>query len=457
MRVRITPGPIRSGEVRVPGDKSIAHRWLILAATARGRSRVEGLPASLDVRSTAACLAQLSGRGRPSLEAWVRNALDATEGNASTWNGALEGRASPVLEVEAEGLAALVDPRADLDCGNSGTTMRLLAGTLASSSWRSVLVGDSSLSARPMERVAVPLREMGATITTVDGHAPIHVVGAHLHGISCVLPVPTAQVKGAILLAGLAAEGSTIVEEPAQTRDHTERALAALGAPIATTGLEVTLLGGFQHEGFAGAVPGDASSAAFLLAAAILSGAELTITGVGLNPTRLHFLEILDRMGAVTSRRLDAEELGEPVGDIGVAPGSDLSGTRISAEELPLVIDEVPVLAALATQARGETRFMGAGELRVKESDRLSGVVDGIRALGGHARAEGDDLVVKGAGLAGGRVEVAGDHRLAMALAVAALAAGAPCEIEGMEAADVSFPGFLPTLRALGASVELVG
>lgn len=457
VRVRITPGPIEGGEVGVPGDKSIAHRWLILAATARGRSRLEGLPVSLDVRSTAACLARVSSRTRPSLEAWVRNAAGATEGDGSTWDAGLGGRAYPVLEVEAEGREALAEPRADLDCGNSGTAMRLLTGTLASSPWRSVLVGDDSLSTRPMERVAIPLREMGATITTTDGHAPIVIVGAHLHGITYAMPLPTAQVKGAILLASLAAEGGTVVEEPAQTRDHTERALAALGAPVAMIGLTITILGAFQHEGFAAAVPGDPSSAAFLVAAAALSGAELTITDVGLNPTRLRFLEILDRMGVATEIRPTGEELGEPVGDIWVAPGPELVGTRIPAEELPLVIDEVPVLGVVATQARGETRFVAAGELRVKESDRLSGVVDGIRALGGHAEAEGDDLVVAGVGLAGGQTDAAGDHRLAMAFAVAALAATAPCQIDGMEAADVSFPGFLPTLRALGASLEHVG
>lgn len=457
MRVGITPGPIRGGEVDVPGDKSIAQRWLLLAATARGRSRLEGLPLSLDVRSTAASLARLSGVGRPSLEAWVRNAASAAEGNGSTWNERLLRDGSPVLEVEAEGRAGLVDPGGDLDCGNSGTAMRLLTGMLAACPWRSVLVGDASLSARPMERVAIPLRQMGATITTTDGHAPIRIAGAHLHGISYVLPVPTAQVKGAILLAALSAEGETTVEEPVPTRDHTERALRALGAPIETTGRTIRLLGAFQHEGLVGAVPGDPSSAAFLVAAAGLAPVELTIKGVGLNPTRLHYLEILDRMGVVTELRVTGEVLGEPVGNISVEPGSELSGARISAEELPLVIDEVPVLAMIAARASGETRFLGAGELRFKESDRLSGVVRGIRALGGHAEAEGDDLVVAGGGLAGGETHAAGDHRLAMAFAVGSLGADAPCHIEGMEAADVSFPGFLSTLQALGASVEIVG
>jgi 3-phosphoshikimate 1-carboxyvinyltransferase len=332
--------------------------------------------------------------------------------------------------------------------------MRLLAGTLAAAPFRSVLIGDASLSMRPMERVATPLREMGATVTTTDGHPPLEIVGGPLYGISYALPIPTAQVKGAILLAGVAAEGETVVTEPAATRDHTERALAALGAPVSVEGTTITLQGVYQHDAFAATVPGDISSAAFLVAAAALTGSELTVRGVGLNPSRLHFLRVMERMGVRVEARSTGEQLGEPVGDLWVAPAAELRGTEVAASELPLVIDEVPVLALMATHARGETWFMGASELRAKESDRLTGVADGVRALGGHAGIEGDDLVVPGLGLRGGVADGRGDHRLAMAFAVAALAADAPCEIEGMEAADVSFPGFVETLRALGASVE---
>jgi 3-phosphoshikimate 1-carboxyvinyltransferase len=334
--------------------------------------------------------------------------------------------------------------------------MRLLTGALAASPFRSDLVGDDSLSRRPMERVAEPLRAMGASVRTTDGHAPIELTGGHLHGIHHRLPAPTAQVKGAVLLAGAAAEGTTTVEEPAPTRDHTERALAALGAPVQTSDGRASVEGGFQHGGFTGTVPGDVSSAAFLVAAAALTGSELVLVEVGLNPTRLYFLEVLERMGVRTEIHIDHEELGEPVGELRVAATAELVGTEVAADELPLVIDEVPVLALLAAHARGETWFVDAAELRVKESDRLAGVAEGVRALGGHAGVERSDLVIAGLGLGGGRADARGDHRLAMAFSVAALAADAPCEVVGIEAADVSFPGFVALLRSLGGSVEVL-
>jgi len=457
MRARITPGGSIGGVARVPGDKSIAHRWLILAATADGTSRVVGLPPSLDVRSTASCLAEVTTAARPALEAWSRNAPDDAEGHRSTWNVEGSGSVEMPLEVEGEGRRALVEPGRPLDCGNSGTAMRLLVGTLAASPFRCELIGDESLSTRPMERVAEPLRAMGASVRTTDGHAPVEVRGGHLLGIAHRPPVASAQVKGAVLLAGAAAEGTTTVAEPAPTRDHTERALAALGADIRTADGRVSVEGGFQPGAFAGTVPGDVSSAAFLVAAAALTGSELTLVDVGLNPTRLGFLEVIARMGVRTEIHVDHEELGEPVGELRVAASSGLAGTTVAADELPLVIDEVPVLALLATVARGETWFVDAAELRVKESDRLAGVADGVRSLGGHAGVEGSDLVVAGHRLAGGRADARGDHRLAMAFAVAALAADAPCEVVGIEAADVSFPGFVPLLRSLGASVEVLG
>lgn len=344
-------------------------------------------------------------------------------------------------------------PRESLDCGNSGTTMRLMAGVLAGCRFGAELVGDASLSSRPMERVAAPLRAMGAEVRTTDGHAPMVVSGADLRGIRHVCPVPSAQVKGAVLLAGLAAEGETTVEEPVGTRDHTERVLAALGAPVRTAP-GVVGVGRFQHEGFAGQPPGDVSSAAFLVAAAVLTGSELTIEGVGLNPTRTRFLDVLERMGATTRSEGARAELGEPVGELYVAACPGLVGTTVTREELPLVIDEVPVLAMLAAHARGETRFLGAGELRVKESDRLGSLEAAIRGLGGRAGVEGDDLVIAGGGLRGGRASSGGDHRMAMSVAVAGLAASGPVEVEGIEAADVSFPGFLPLLERLGARVD---
>jgi 3-phosphoshikimate 1-carboxyvinyltransferase len=456
VRIRVHPGGSVTGSSRVPGDKSIAHRWLILAATARGRSRLVGLPRSLDVRSTAACLAEVAERGRPALEAWSGNDGGAAEGHGSTWNDEVDRSSEAALEVEGEGRQGLTEPASALDCGNSGTTMRLLAGTLASVPFRSTLIGDDSLSSRPMERVAIPLRSMGATIVTQRGHPPLEIAGGPLYGISYRLPVATAQVKGAILLAGAAAEGETILEEPAATRDHTERALAALGAPVTTGRGRIVLQGVFQHDAFAGTVPGDVSSAAFLVAAAALTGSELTVRGVGLNPSRLHFLRILERMGVRSETRTVGDELGEPVGDLRIAPGATLAGTEVTASELPLVIDEVPILAVLAAHARGESWFVGAAELRTKETDRLTAIAEGLRSLGGDAAVEGDDLVVPGLGLRGGTARANGDHRLAMAFAVAAVAADGPCEIDGMEAADVSFPGFVRTLASLGASLEVL-
>ena len=459
MRVRIGPtaGPFRVAEVGVPGDKSIAHRWLILAATARGSSRLLEVPGSLDVRSTAACLAALAPKARPGLDLWSRNAVAAVEGGGSTWNVGSRTRpiqgALPVLEVEGDGRSSLVEAKHALDCGNSGTSMRLLAGVVASSPFRTVLTGDASLSSRPMERVAGPLRAMGAAIGTTDGHPPLTVDGGPLHAIRYDAAVPSAQVKSAILLAGLAADGETTVVERAGTRDHTERALGALGAPIRADERGITV-SRFQHRGFEGRVPGDPSSAAFLIGAAALAGSPLRIVDVGVNPSRTRYLEVMRRMGVGIRVDVEREEIGEPVGSIAVEPPTSLRAVRVEADELPAVIDEVPLLAALAAHATGPSWFAGAGELRVKESDRLGGLAAGFVALGHHAAVEGDDLVMGGGGIDGGRVASHGDHRMAMAFAVAALRAGAPVEIDGIEAAAVSFPRFHAALRDLGCAVE---
>jgi 3-phosphoshikimate 1-carboxyvinyltransferase len=455
MDVEITPGPSLRGSVEVPGDKSIAHRWLILAATALGSSEIAGAPPSLDVRSTARCLAGLAPKARPSLDVFALNGASPVEGGGSTWNEDVDDPALRTLQVEGEGRTGLVAPATPLDCGNSGTSMRLLAGVLASVPFRTVLTGDESLSSRPMERVARPLREMGASITTVDGHAPIEVEGGGLHAITFVPDVPTAQVKSAVLLAGLAADGETTVREPAPTRDHTERALRALGAPI-EFGREGIRVRAFQHGGFAGSVPGDPSSAAYLVAAAALTRSALVIHNVGLNPSRLRFLDVMGRMGVRTACSVERIEVGEPVGTIEVEGCDGVLPVRIEPGELPLVIDEVPVLAALAVHARSESWFLDAHELRVKESDRLTALVGAIRGLGGAAADEGDDLVVAGLGLRGGRARSGGDHRIAMAMVVAALGADGPSRIDGAEAAEISFPGFVQTLRTLGAAVEEV-
>jgi 3-phosphoshikimate 1-carboxyvinyltransferase len=318
-----------------------------------------------------------------------------------------------------------------------------------------LLTGDASLRTRPMERVATPLRAMGATIETLDGCAPVRIDGGSLRGSRYEASVPTAQVKSAVLLAGLDADGETMVVEPEPTRDHTERALRALGGPVALDGSTITV-SRFQHEGFEGAVPGDPSSAAFVVAAAALTGSEVTIEGVGLNPTRLHFLDVMARMGVHTERRIERAELGEPVGDIWVAPCHGLRPVRVEASEVASVIDEIPILAMLAQHADGDSWFLGVAELTVKESDRLAAIVDAILDLGGHAGAEGADLIVAGGGLDGGAGRSGGDHRMAMALVVAAFRARGPVEIDGVESADVSFPGFVPTMNTLGASIEVV-
>ncbi|MDP9243379.1 MAG: 3-phosphoshikimate 1-carboxyvinyltransferase [Actinomycetota bacterium] len=456
MRVRIEPAPLRSAEISVPGDKSIAHRWLILATLAQGRSELGGLPEALDVRSTASCLAALApGTGEAHME-WGRSARPNGEVPGFTWDAPSPHPSMSPLRVEGEGWESLKDPSDPLDCGNSGTTMRLLMGVVAASQAGARFVGDESLSRRPMERVAGPLRQMRAHVRTTDGGPPVEVQGRPLAGFDEVIAVASSQVKSAILLAGLRASGRTVVRQPAQTRDHTERALAFLGADVTVEPGLITVARS-DLPGFRGTAPGDPSSAAFLLVAAALAGSGLVVRGVGLNPTRTAFLNVLRRAGLSIEERVLSEEVGEPVGEIELsARTSDLRAVSVEADEFPLIADEVLVLAAVAANVEtgGSSRFAGARELRVKETDRLTGIVEGIRGLGGDAEIEGDDLVVRGGGLAGGSADGRGDHRLAMALAVAATSARGGSEISGMESAAISFPGFLSTLRQLGAAVD---
>jgi 3-phosphoshikimate 1-carboxyvinyltransferase len=454
MRVRVIPGSRVEGEATVPGDKSISHRWLLLAATALGASRIVGLPRSLDVMSSASCLAQLAPAARAALEAWTVEPWAGDETHGSTWNRGASTLKGTTLEVHGEARGALREPAEALGCGNSGTTMRLVAGLVAAAPFETMLVGDESLSLRPMERVARPLRAMGAGVDTVEGHPPLRVRGSELRGIRFEAEVPSAQVKGAVLLAGMAARGATTVVEGVATRDHTERSLAALGAPIRSEGLEITLEHSYQHDAFEGRVPGDVSSAAFLVGAAALTGGTLTLRDIGLNPSRLHVAQVLRRMGLALQTQVGSEEMGEPLGEMHVPPVAGLEGVRVSPDELPLVVDEVPVLASLAAHGSGESRFEGAGELRLKESDRLAMLAGSIRDLGGEAAVERDVLVIGGGGLSGGTAEARGDHRMAMALVVAALGAEGPSEIEGIGSAEVSFPGFVDTLRSLGANLE---
>jgi len=413
--------PLR-GVVRVPGDKSISHRAAILAALATGESVVRGFSHAGDCASTLGALRAL-GAG-----------IEEGDGGLRIAGGGLR------------------EPGADLDCGRSGTTMRLLAGALASSGFRSTLTGDPQLLRRPMERVAEPLRRMGARIETSEGRPPLVVDGASLAGIRYVLPVASAQVKAAVLLAGLDAGGETAVVEPVPTRDHTERLLAWLGAPLqrreAPEGEEIAIRR-FSVPAFRLDVPGDPSSAAPLLAAAaMVPGSDLTVEGVGLNPTRTGFLRALASMGADVEI-VQTEEHPEPVGSLRIRH-APLRGIAIGASEVPGVVDELPLLGVVATAAEGTTEVRGAEELRVKETDRVAGLVTGLRALGAGAQELPDGFVIGGGTrLPGGSCDALGDHRLSMAFAVAGLAAESAVRVTGPDRVDDSFPGFWTTLGSL--------
>ena len=422
--MRISPVAALEGHVSVPGDKSISHRAVLVAALCESETRIAGFGRSADTEAT--------------IEAVRRLGVEVEELDVDT------------LVVHGQGTRALGPVSEPLDCGNSGTLMRLVVGVLAAFPGRRYeLVGDGSLSSRPMERVAEPLRRMGARVETTDGHAPLVVEGAELRGIDYRLPIPSAQVKSAVLLAGLLAEGRTTVVEPIPTRDHTERLLERAGAYIARRPGSVSVEGGRGLELRQVEVPGDFSSAApFLVAAATVPGSVLTVHGVGLNPRRTGLLELLERMGArvaVYNRRSMA---GEPAGEVEVR-ASELVGATVSAQEVPSLLDELPLLALAACHARGETIVRGAEELRVKESDRIEGTVEELRRIGGHVRATRDGFRVKGvpARLRGGVVNSRGDHRLAMLGAVAGVSSREGVELRGAEAVEASFPGFFELLE----------
>ncbi|MEZ5294001.1 MAG: 3-phosphoshikimate 1-carboxyvinyltransferase [Vicinamibacterales bacterium] len=425
--------PARSvrGRLQVPPDKSISHRYALLAAMATGTTAIDRYSTGADCQSTLDCLEAL-GVGvtrRPSPAGWQHVEIQGRPG----------------------GFAA---PAAPLDCGNSGTAMRLLAGVLAGQPFTSVLVGDPSLSSRPMRRVMEPLAAMGAHIESAPlGRPPLTVTGGALHAIEHAPAVPSAQVKSAVLLAGLRAEGTTVVREPAPTRDHTERALAAFGVAVVRTALGgVGVRGGAQLTGgLSLVVPGDPSSTAFLaVAAAGLDGSAIEIEDVGLNPTRTALFDVLRRAGADVTTAVTGERHGEPVGSVRITTGRRLD-LVVRPDEVPLLIDELPALAALATFG-GSIAVSGAAELRVKESDRISALVTGLRAMGADADEFPDGFVVRGSRqLTGGIVDAVHDHRLAMTFAVAALGATHPTEIHGAESAAVSFPGFFELLDGLRA------
>jgi len=428
LRVRGRRGAL-AGDVVVPGDKSIAHRALLLGALAEGTSVVRGIPSGADVAATLGA---------------VRTLGAGTRRNGDT------------VEIDGRGLALGEGVDVAIDCANSGTTMRLGAGLVAGSHGRRTLDGDASLRRRPMERVAEPLRRMGAVVRSADGHAPVVVDGGDLHGITWRLPVASAQVKSAILLAGLRARGRTVVTEPLATRDHTERMLRHMGVAVASEGLQVSVGGGAALRPLRIAVSGDPSSAAFFIVAAVLApGSELRIRRVGTNPLRVGAVEILRRMGARIELERGGEEAGEPHADLVVRAG-ELRGTTIAAHEVPGAIDELPILAVAGAFAAGETRVEGAAELRVKESDRI-GALEQLRTFGVSIETRPDGFTVHGdpaRTLGGGSIATHGDHRIAMAFAIAGLRSRDGVVIDDPDCAGVSFPGFFDQLTALGGIVE---
>ncbi len=428
----IHPGGTLQGPVRVPGDKSISHRAVMLGALADGETEVHGFLEGEDSLAT--------------LRAFRAMGVE------------VEGPRDGHLRIRGAGLDGLRAPPGPLDLGNSGTSMRLLAGILAAQPFDSVLQGDASLSRRPMARITHPLARMGARIETAPGGTPplrIH-GGRRLQGIDYVMPVASAQVKSCLLLAGLYAEGRTCVTEPAPTRDHTERMLASFGCEVLREAGRICVAGGGRLRATAIEVPGDISSAAFfMVGAAITPGAEVCLTGVGINPTRTGVVNILRAMGASLDIENERMAGGEPVGDIRVR-ASRLRGIVIPRDQVPLAIDEFPALFIAAACAEGETVLQGAAELRVKESDRIQVMADGLRALGVDARPTDDGMVIRGGRLGGGCVDSHGDHRIAMAFAMAGLRADGIIEIRDCANVATSFPGFVELARHAGLQINVM-
>jgi len=428
--VTVQPAPRVRGRVRPPGDKAISHRFALLAALADGRSEIHGYSTGGDCASTLGCL---EGLGVP-----VDRLARTPSGHS--------------LAITGLGLGGLRAPARQLDAGNSGSTMRMLAGVLTGHPFLTSITGDASLRRRPMRRVIVPLERMGARIGSVDGCPPLAIEGtADPVPIDFTPEVPSAQVKTAVLLAGLHASGRTRLRESAPTRDHTERGLVTFGARVDREGDAIALDGRQRLTARRVDVPGDVSSAAFWLAAgAALPGSEIVIEGVGLNPSRTGIVPVLIRMGARIAVDGDPAATGEPAGTLTVTHGGPRA-TEVTPQEVPGVIDELPVLGALATHG-GELRVTGAQELRVKESDRIAALVEGLRNMGGEIEELPDGFHVRGTRrLRGGHVDAHHDHRLAMAFAVAALGAEGPTTIHGAEAAAVSYPEFFGVLESLRA------
>jgi 3-phosphoshikimate 1-carboxyvinyltransferase len=430
--VRVEPAVALRGAFEVPGVKGICQRGVLFGAVADGVSEVRGFGRAADTESAISVARQLGVE--------------------------VEDVSEDVVRIHGRGLRGLSAPAEPLDCGNAGTVMRLAAGILAGQEGTFTLVGDESLSSRPQERVAAPLRELGARVETTDGHAPITIAGGPLRPIRYELPVASAQVKSAVLLAGLyAASGPTVVVEPAVTRDHTERMLSAMGVRVARAPGESSVWPTESLTPLSIDVPGDISSAApFLVAATLLSESEIHIRGVNVNPTRTGILDVLERMGgrvAIYNRRSAS---GEPVADLHVQH-AELVATTIDAAEVPLLVDELPLFCLLASMARGDSVVRGAAELRAKETDRIETTSDALRALGARVRPTRDGFRIRGvpARLRGGAVDSRGDHRIAMLGAVAGLVSREGAEIVDAEAVSVSFPGFFDLLESLRATSTL--
>ena len=425
----IQPAAIGDAAVSVPGDKSVSHRAIMLGSIAEGVSEVSGFLAGEDCLATMAAFRSMGVR--------------------------IERPAATELVVHGAGLRGLQAPRDELDLGNSGTAMRLLAGVLAGQVFSATLTGDKSLTGRPMQRVINPLSRMGADIRSRDGKPPLRIRGnPRLKGIDYKLPMASAQVKSAVLLAGLYARGRTTVTEPAVTRDHTERMLRAMGVPVDAQEGRISLEGPVRLQARPVSVPADLSSAAFIILAALLADrADVLIRNVGVNPTRTGVLDILRAMGAAITLESPRELGGEPVADIRVR-SSRLRGIEVDPSLVSLAIDEFPVLFVAAGAANGVTRFTGVGELRVKESDRIAAMAAGLRALGIPVEEFDDGAVVLGGRFSGGETQSYGDHRIAMSLAVAGTVADGPVIVRDVASVETSFPGFMACLAGTGADIR---
>ena len=428
MTVSVSGADAVLGTIEIPSDKSIAHRAAILAAITDGTSRLVHYPDSADPQSTLACLRALGVR------------IEDEDG---------------ILAVHGRGRRVFEEPSGPLDCGNSGTTMRLLAGVLAGQPFESVLAGDASLSGRPMERIAVPLRLMGAEVDLTDGHAPVTIRGGRLRAIEYPLPIQSAQIKSCVLLAGLYADGETTVVESVVSRDHTER---MLGLPVVDFGSQRSVSVSSSHRLIpqTWTIPRDVSAAAFfIVGATVVPRSILELPGVGVNPGRAALIDVLNSMGGsveVSNTRLRS---GEPIADIRIE-SARLTGVDIGGDLIPRLVDEIPVLAVAATQSDGVTTIRDAAELRVKESDRIAAIATALRTMGASIEELPDGLRIAGpTPLHGGRVDACGDHRIAMALGIAGIAAEGTTTISGSEAASVSYPAFWADLAkvAIGAEV----